>query len=315
MSSVVDFDWRAAGHRYYPYSAYLRRRFGARVQKVSLDAKFTCPNVDGTVAKGGCTFCDNRSFSPSRRVPIRDITDQLNDGISRLKRRYKVDQFIAYFQPATNTYAPVERLRPLFEQAISHPQVVGLAIGTRPDCVPPDVMDLLEEMGRKTFLSVEYGIQTIHDRSLDWMNRGHHHDVSVDAIQRSQGRGFEVCVHVILGLPGETFAEMMQTAEELARLPIDSIKIHNLYCVKNTPMAEQVARGEVQLIKRDEYVHALVEFLERIPPHILVERTIGDAPPQYLVGPAWCTDKSAALKAINAAFTRRDTWQGKRIPR
>src|SRR5688500_12563679 len=195
-------DWRAAGLRYYAYNYFLRQKFGERVQKVSVDAGFTCPNVDGTVAIGGCTFCDNRSFSPSRRVPRMDIRDQIDDGIRRLKTRYDCDKFLAYFQPATNTYAPVSKLRPLFERALEHEKVVGLAIGTRPDCVPDDVLDLLTELAGRTYLSVEYGAQTIHDRSLDWMNRGHHHDAFLDALERSRGRGFEICVHVILGLPG-----------------------------------------------------------------------------------------------------------------
>lgn len=311
MSTTVENGWREAGLRYYAYSWYLRQRFGERVQKVSLDAKFTCPNVDGTVAKGGCTFCDNRSFSPSRREPIRDITDQLGNGMTRLKRRYKVDKFIAYFQPATNTYAAVDRLRPLYEQAIDHEKVVGLSIGTRPDCVEPDVMDLLEEFAGRTYLTVEYGMQTIHDRSLDWMNRGHHHDATVDAIERSRGRGFEICLHVILGLPHESHADMMATAAEVARLNIDAVKIHNLYCVKNTKMADQVASGEVTLMERQDYISTLVDFLERIPANVLVERTIGDAPPDYFVGPSWCLDKSAVLRAIDDELARRDTWQGK----
>ncbi|PQO45785.1 TIGR01212 family radical SAM protein [Blastopirellula marina] len=307
-------DWRLAGHRYYSYNFFLRKKFGQRIQKVSVDAKFTCPNVDGTVAKGGCTFCDNRSFSPSRRVPIRKITDQIDDGIRRLKMRYKVERFIAYFQPATNTYAPVERLRPLYEQAVSHEKVVGMAIGTRPDCVPPPVMDLLAEMAERTYLSVEYGLQTIHNRSLDWMNRGHHVDAYYDAIERSQGRGFEICAHVMLGLPGESHEDMMATAKVIAESPIQSVKIHNLYCVKKTPLADQVAAGEVRLMELDEYASTLVDFLELLPPHMLVERTIGDAPPDYFVGPAWCLDKPTALKAIADELERRDSWQGKRFP-
>ena len=311
MTSRNERGWRAAGFRYYAYSWYLRQRFGERIQKISLDAKFTCPNVDGTVAKGGCTFCDNRSFSPSRREPIRDIRDQLTNGITRLKRRYKVERFIAYFQPATNTYAPVDRLRPLYEQAIDDERIVGLSIGTRPDCVEPDVMDLLEEFAGRTYLTVEYGMQTIHDKSLDWMNRGHHHDATVEAIERSRGRGFQICVHVILGLPGESHAEMMQTADEVGRLQVDAVKIHNLYCVKNTKLADQVARGEVQLMERQEYITTLVDFLERIPPNVLVERTIGDAPPDFFIGPSWCLDKSAVLRAIDAELEARDSWQGK----
>jgi uncharacterized protein len=279
---------------------------------VSLDAGFTCPNVDGTVATGGCTFCDNRSFSPSRRVRRQDVLVQLDDGIRRLRIRYDVDRFIAYFQPATNTYAPVARLRELYERALEHPQVVGLAIGTRPDCVPDDVLDLLTELAGRTYVSVEYGIQTIHDRSLDWMNRGHHHDATLDAIERSRDRGFEICAHVILGLPGESPADMLATAREVARLRFDAVKIHNLYAVNDTPLADQVARGEVTLLTRDDYVRTLVDFLELLPPETIVERISGEAPPEYFVGPSWCLDKPAVLLALKAEMERRDAWQGKR---
>ena len=258
-------DWKAAGWRYFGYSYYLKQIFGHRVQRVSLDAGFTCPNVDGTVATGGCTFCDNRSFSPSRRLPRQNILDQLEEGISRVKRRYKCKHFMAYFQPATNTYAPVDKLRPLYEQAISHPDVVALAIGTRQDCVPDDVLDLLEEIGQKIPLTVEYGLQTIHDKSLDWMNRGHYHDSFEDAMERSVGRGFELCAHVMLGLPGETHEDMMATARVVADCGLDAVKIHNLYCVKNTPLAEEVASGKVVLMERDDYVNTLVDFLELLP--------------------------------------------------
>jgi uncharacterized protein len=307
-------SWRISGLGYYAYNYYLRQRFGRRIQKVSIDAGFTCPNVDGTVARGGCTFCDNRSFSPSRRSPRmspRDVQGQIAEGIRRLKWRYDVDRFIAYFQPATNTYAPVEKLRPLFEAAISHPDVVGLAIGTRPDCVPNDVLELLEELASRTYLSVEYGLQTIHDRSLDWMNRGHHYDAFLDAVQRSRHRGFEICAHVILGLPGESQEDMLATAHEVARLRLDSVKIHNLYAVHDTPLAEQVARGEVRLMERDAYIDVLINFLELLPPEMIVERISGDAPPDYFIGPAWCVDKPALRAALDAELKRRDTWQGK----
>ncbi len=305
-------DWRSAGLRYFAYNFFLRRRFGRRVQKVSVDAGFTCPNVDGTVAVGGCTFCDNRSFSPSRRLPRQSIAEQIDEGIRRLKRRYDCDDFMAYFQPATNTYAPVERLRPLYEQAISHPKVVALAIGTRPDCVPEDVLDLLSELAGRTYLSVEYGLQTIHNRSLDWMNRGHHYDAFLDAVERSRGRGFEICAHVILGLPGESPDDMLATAKELARLRIDSVKIHNLYAVKDTPLADQVARGEVTLMGRDEYVRTVVDFLELLPPETVVERVSGEAPPDFFVAPTWCLDKPSVRAAIQHELETRDTWQGMR---
>ena len=306
-------SWRAAGLRYNSLGYQFRRRFGGRVQKVSIDAGFTCPNVDGTVTTGGCNFCDNRSFSPSRRIPRRGILDQIDEGIRRLKLHYKVDQFLAYFQPATNTYAPVERLREVYEEALTHPEIVGMAVGTRPDCVPEDVLDLLEEIAGRTYLSVEYGIQTIHDHSLDWMNRGHHYDVFPDAVARSRGRGFEICAHAILGLPCESPAEMLATADEFARQPIDAVKIHNLYVVKGTPLAEQFAAGEIELMPREDYVQVLVDFLERLPPELVVERVSGDAPPDYFLGPAWCLDKSAILIAIDQEFERRDTWQGKKF--
>ncbi len=305
-----EFDWREAGLRYYAYSFHLKKSYGYRVQRVSVDAGFTCPNVDGTVALGGCVFCDNRSFSPSRRLPRQKIVEQIDDGIRRLKKRYKCNHFMAYFQPATNTYAPVDQLRELYESAIGHPEVVALAIGTRPDCVPDDVLELLEEIGSKVHLTVEYGLQTIHDKSLDWMNRGHHHDAFLDAMERSIGRGMELCGHIMLGLPGESHSDMMATANEVATSGLDAVKIHNLYAVENTPMAAQVKSGEIELMERDEYISTLVDFLERLPPHMIVERISGEAPGDFFIGPDWCLDKPAVLQAVKDEFKDRNTWQG-----
>jgi radical SAM superfamily enzyme len=345
--------WRAAGLPYFAASYALRQRFNRRVQKVSIDAGFTCPNVDGTVATGGCTFCDNRSFSPSRRLPRTSILGQIDQSIARMRLRYRnCRDFLAYFQPATNTYAPVERLRIVYEEALSHPQVVGLVIGTRPDCVPDEVLDLLQNLATKPgrhvaeflrskihrgenselevtesdsavfatanlrsekppYVAVEFGMQTMHNRSLDWMNRGHHHDAMVDAVARGRSRGFEIGAHVILGLPGESHDDMMQTAHEVGQLGIDAVKIHNLYCVKHTPLADQVARGEVQLMERAEYVRTVVDFIELLPPTMIVDRISGDAPPDYFIGPTWCLDKPAVKAAILAEFDRRKSWQGK----
>lgn len=312
---VHKLPWRSAGLRYFHYRFFLERQFGVRVQRVSLDGGFTCPNVDGTVGRGGCAFCNNSSFSPSRRMTAgarHDIARQLDEGLARLQRRYPdCRHFLAYFQPATNTYADVERLRGLYEQALSHPHVVGLAIGTRPDCVPPPVLDLLAKLARRTFLSVEYGMQTIHARSLDWMNRGHHHAAMVDAVRRSRGRGFEIGAHVVLGLPGETRQDMLATARELARLNVDAVKLHNLYVVEQTVLAEQLRRGEVKLLERDAYVQSVVDALEVLPPHTVIQRLGGDAPSQYLVAPSWCLDKTGLRDAIESELVRRDTWQGK----
>ena len=277
-----------------------------------MDAGFTCPNVDGSVATGGCAFCDNRSFSPSRRLPRAGIVGQIDQSIARMRLRYRnCHHYLAYFQPATNTYAPVETLRPLYQAALSHPQVVGMAIGTRSDCVGPPVLDLLAEIAEQTYLSVEFGMQTMHDRTLDWMNRGHHHDSFLDAVARSRGRGFEICAHVILGLPGESHEDMLSTAREIARLPIDAVKLHNLYAVKNTRLADELAAGEVRLMERDEYVQVAVRFLELLPPHVVVERISGDAPADFFIGPSWCLDKPAVKAAVAAEFERRNTWQGR----
>lgn len=195
---------------------------------------------------------------------------------------------------------------------MSHPKVVGMAIGTRPDCLPNDVLDLLDEIGQQTYLSVEFGMQTIHNRSLDEMNRGHHHEAMLDAVERSQGRHFEICAHVILGWPSESYEDMMATAREVARLPIDSVKIHNLYVVKKTPLADQVMRGEIELMTRDNYIRTLVDFLELLPPTMVVERISGDAPSDYFVGPSWCLDKPGVLQALKQEMEQRDTYQGRR---
>ncbi|GIW94905.1 MAG: TIGR01212 family radical SAM protein [Pirellulaceae bacterium] len=307
-----SWAWWRSGLRYYSYGFYLRERFAARVHRVSVDGGFTCPNVDGTVAVGGCTFCDNRSFSPSRRLPRMAIRSQIDEGISRLQRRYPdCRKFLAYFQPASNTYGPVERLRRLYDEAVSHPQIVGLVIGTRPDCLPEAVIELLAEYAGRTYVSLEIGMQTMHDRSLLAMNRGHTHAATVDAVRRCRGRGFHIGLHLILGWPGESWQDMMATADEVARLDVDAVKIHNLYAVRNTPLGEQVLRGEVQLMDRDVYVATLVDFLERLPPGIVVERVAGDAPSDYLIGPTWCLDKNGVRLAIEHEFRTRNTWQGR----
>jgi radical SAM protein (TIGR01212 family) len=297
--------------RYYAFSRFLRERFGSRVFRVTVDAGFTCPNVDGSVAVGGCVYCDNRSFSPNRRLPRTPVREQVRRGVAILQKRYRADRFLAYFQAATNTYAPVEKLRRLYDEALDHPQIVGLAIGTRPDCVEGPVLDLLEEYAGQRYVLLELGLQTIHDRSLDWMNRGHHFDSFVDAVQRCRGRDLDVCAHVILGLPGESWADMLATADALATLPVNGVKIHNLHVVRNTPLDEMYRVGTVRMLERAEYVELVCDFLERLPPSMVIHRLSGDAPPDYLVAPQWCLDKPALLRAIDAELVRRDSWQGR----
>ena len=305
-------SWRDSGLRFHTYRHFLRKRFAARVYRVSLDGGFTCPNVDGTVATGGCIFCNNDSFSPSRRHGHAAIAAQLDDGIARLKARYgEPTRFLAYFQPATNTHAPIPALRALFHKPLNNPLVVGIVIGTRPDCVSGAVMDLLAELAQQTYVCVEYGMQTMHDKSLDWMNRGHHHDAMLDAVARSRDRNFDIAAHVILGLPGESHADMLATAHELARLRLDGVKFHNLHAVADTPLAELVRNGTVAMLGRDEYVATLADMLEVLPPEVVIQRISGDAPREYLIGPQWCLDKAAVRRALDAELARRDSWQGK----
>src|SRR5262249_40651090 len=189
--------------RYYPLSRFFHKRFGTKVYRVTVDGGFTCPNVDGTVAVGGCVYCDNRSFSPNRRLPRRTVAAQVRHGVEVMRARYGADKFLAYFQAGTNTYASVEKLKRLYDEGLQHPDLVGLLIGTRPDCVPDPVLDLIQGYARDRWVCLELGLQTIYDRSLDWMNRGHHFDSFVDAVARAKGRGLDLCAHVILGLPGE----------------------------------------------------------------------------------------------------------------
>jgi len=294
----------------------LRRRFGGKVWRVTVDGGFTCPNVDGAVALGGCVYCDNRSFSPNRRLPHVGVRAQVERGVRILEHYYGGDRFLVYFQAATNTYAPVDKLRRLYDEALDHPRIIGLVIGTRPDCVPDEVLDLVEAYAKDRFVSLELGLQTIHARSLEWMNRGHGLDAFTDAVKRCQGRGFEVGAHVILGLPGESPADMIATAELLASLPVDAVKIHNLHVVRDTPLETMYRAGQARMLELEEYVGVVCDFLERLPATMVIQRLGGDAPPQYLVVPQWCLDKPALLAAIQKELERRDSWQGRlRVPR
>jgi len=309
-SPTDEPGWRTAGLRYYSLNYFLRREFGQKVWKLSLDAGLGCPNRDGSRGLGGCIFCEPSSFSPSRRIGIPGTAAQLKDGITRLRVRHGVERFLAYFQPGTNTHAPVPVLRQLYQEALAEPTVVGLIVGTRPDCAGNEVLDLLAEFAERTWLAVEYGLQSIHNRSLAWINRGHDYAAFLDCVARSQARQLRVGAHVILGLPGESRDDMRATARELTRLGIHSVKLHNLHAVENTPLADLVRRGEVRLLGLDEYVAIVVDFLEQLSPACVVDRLSGDAYPDCLVGPAWCLEKSRVRQAIEAEFARRNSWQG-----
>jgi radical SAM protein (TIGR01212 family) len=297
--------------RAYNYlGKHLRTRFGKRVRVATIDAGFTCPNVDGSVTTGGCVFCDNRSFSPNRRLPRTTIYEQIERSLPKLRGRYQAEGFIAYFQAGTNTHAPVEKLRRLYDEALSHPEILGLAIGTRPDSVSDPVLQLLEEYAQRVPVYLELGLQTVHDRSLQWMNRGHDVSCFFDAVERCQGRGLDISVHVILGLPGETYADMMETADVLAGVPLHGVKIHNLYVVAGTPLEKQYLAGQMRTLDREEYIGLVVDFLERTPADRVIHRVMGEAPPEFLVAPRWALDKDPLLIAIDNEFARRATYQG-----
>lgn len=299
--------------RYLPLSTHLRDRFGGRVRSVTIDAGFTCPNVDGTVTTGGCVYCDNRSFSPNRRLPRATIRAQVERGIAILSRRYRAEKFIAYFQAGTNTHGPVEKLKRLYDEALTDPRVVGLAVGTRPDSVPEPVLDLLGEYAERVPVFLELGLQTVHDRSLEWMNRGHGVAAFLDAVNRCRGRPLDLCAHVILGLPGESHADMMETADVLAGLPVQGVKVHNLYVVRGTPLEAQYEAAQLRVLSLDEYVPLVVDFLERVPADRVIHRLTGEAPPDWLVAPDWVRDKAQLLRRVDDEMARRDTRQGARV--
>lgn len=304
-------DWRADGLRYYSVNCFYRWRFGQKVRKVTVDAGMTCPNRDGSVGVGGCIFCDPGSFSPSRRLGVGSIGDQIQAGVKSLRRSGGNVRFLAYFQPASNTYAPVERLRQFFDQALVQPGIVGMIVGTRPDCVADETLDLLAEFAQRTWVSVEFGLQSVHDASLRWMNRGHSAAAFFDAVARGRQRGLHIGAHVILGLPGEGDAEVRTTATTLAAAGIESIKLHNLHAVKGTRLAELVATQAVELPTLDNYVRWAVDFLERLPPSCVIDRLSGDAYADCLVGPDWAADKAMVRRRIETELAIRDAYQGR----
>ncbi|HPD29613.1 MAG TPA: TIGR01212 family radical SAM protein [Phycisphaerae bacterium] len=299
--------------RYYPFSRYLRRRYGCRVHKVTIHAGFTCPNRDGTRGYGGCTFCNNAGFSPNARTDPAVVREQLQWGIEQTRRRSRATKFIAYFQAYTNTYAPLEHLRELYDEAWKFPEIVGLSIGTRPDCVDPAKIDLIAGYSGRGEVWLEYGLQSAHDATLKAINRGHGYQEFLDAVEMTRDRGIKICVHTVLGLPGETREMILDTHRRLAQLPIDGIKIHLLHVMRDTVMAAQYARGELALLGRQEYVDLVCDVLETLPATMVIQRMHADAPRDILVAPEWCLDKAAVLEDIKRALARRDTWQGKAL--
>jgi hypothetical protein len=302
----------AADLPYRDLNSYLKGRFGERVQKITLDAGLTCPNRDGRVGTGGCLYCNARGSGTGAWARGQGIAAQMATGMERLGRRYRASRFIAYFQSFSNTYAPKETLRELYEAALAFPQVVGLSIGTRPDCLADDVMELLAGYTRDRLVWLELGLQSAHDATLLRLNRGHDVACFAEAADRAASRGLPVVAHVILGLPGEGPEEMAATAAYLARLPVQGVKIHLLYVIKDSGLARLHRAGEYVCLREDQYVNLAVDFIERLPPHLVIHRLTGDPHPEELVAPAWCLDKSQVLGRIREEFARRGTRQGSR---
>ncbi len=297
--------------RYNSYNNYLKGEFGCRVHKVSVDLGFTCPNRDGSVAQGGCVYCNNDSFVPPYARSRFSMQDQIKNGIAYLKKRFKAKKFIVYFQAYTNTYDRVDRLEKLYREAIGYDDVIGIAVGTRSDCIDEEKIQMLEGLGRECFVSVEYGIESIYDKSLIFMNRGHNYQSVLDALRITKNRNIHVGVHIILGMPTETEVEMLQMATELSTLDIDSIKIHNLHIVRNTPLARIFQGAPFHLFTYDEYLDLIVNFLEHLSPSIVVERLFTDTPKDLLIAPIWNKSHVEVLRGIEEGLAKRNTYQGR----
>lgn len=298
--------------RYNPFSEELKRQFGYRVHRISVDAGFTCPNRDGTAGVGGCIFCSEHGSGSYGIAREMSIAGQLEDGKEVMTRKYKAHKFIAYFQPYSNTYAPPEKLREIYDEALQVADVVGLIVGTRPDCLPAETIALLGEYHQKTYFWLELGLQSPHDRTLERISRGHDFAVFLKAAVAAKAIGLRLCVHIILGLPGEGREEMLATAAILNDLRVDGVKIHLLHVNRGTQLAGMYARGEVTLLGRDEYVGLVCDFLERLSPQTLIHRLTGDGG-KDLVAPLWSAAKFEILNAIDDEMARRGTRQGDQI--
>ena len=300
-------------HRYNDLNSYLRGLFGCRVQKITVDAGLSCPNRDGTLSTGGCIYCNARGSGTGAHAKGLSITDQLRQGKKVLSKRYKAEKFIAYFQSFSNTYAPVDRLKAMYDEALSVKNVVGLAVGTRPDCVNEPVLNLLERYARDYLVWVEYGLQSANDDTLKAINRGHTANCFLEAVKNTQNRGIRICAHIILGLPFEKSRHMLQTGDWVAGLGIDGIKIHLLYVIRNTPMESLYRSGRYRCLDQREYVERVCDVIERLPGEMIIQRLTGDPHPDELAAPLWALRKTETLSMIRDRLAERDTWQGRLV--
>ncbi|MDR0384781.1 MAG: TIGR01212 family radical SAM protein [Prevotellaceae bacterium] len=303
--------------RFNSYAGYFARKFGGRVQKVSVDAGFTCPNRDGLLGIGGCTYCNNSSFNPSYCKPDKPVGKQIAEGIEFHARRYRrADKFLAYFQAYSNTYAPLERLKQAYSEALEYPGVTGLVIGTRPDCVDSSKLDYLADLSQKYHIVLEYGIESCYDRTLERINRRHDFECSRRAVEETARRGISTGVHLMFGLPGETVEDMLDEVDIISALPVNSVKFHQLQLLKNTKITEEYLHSpsDFHVFDVPEYIDFMTEAVERLRPDIVVERIAGEVPPRFLAVPAWCSLRNDRLLALfEKNLEIKDTWQGKKL--
>lgn len=292
------------------YGHYLRRRFGFRISKVNVDAGFTCPNRDGSKGTGGCIYCNNVSFSPKGTQSVVPLEEQMAAGMAYHRIRLGSEKFIIYFQKYTNTYGSVELLSDLYHRALDHPDVIGISVGTRPDSLDDEALDLLTEIARTKYVCLELGLQSMDDAILKRINRGHTLDDFIGAVHRAAGRNFDICAHLIFGFPGENAADFLRTADLMAGLPIDSLKLHQLHAVEGTELAELYRRGEFTPLTLEAYIATVADFLEQLPPRIAIQRLYGSAPLEISVAPEWGLKNNQMWYAIINELTRRGSWQG-----
>lgn len=300
---------------YRQFGSYLQEQFpNLKVQKIGINAGFTCPNRDGTKGRGGCTYCNNQSFSPAYTYANKTVTEQLQEGINFFSYKYPHMHYLAYFQAYTNTYGDLERLKSLYEEALAHDLVLGLIVGTRPDCVSDELLEYFENLSKKQFLLIEYGVESTLDRSLERINRGHTWQQSVEAINRTASRGIPVGIHMIMGLPGESRTEILEHATKISELPISTLKLHQLQIIKGTQMAmelEQEAEA-FHFYSEEEYVDLCIDFIELLRPDIVLERFVSQSPKELIVMPKWHLKNYEFTALFNKRMAERATWQGRK---
>lgn len=299
--------------RYNDFSGFLAAHFPYKVQKISINAGFTCPNRDGTKGYGGCTYCNNQTFNPAYCHTEKPVGQQVREGVAFFSRKYPKMKYLAYFQAYTNTYAGLKELKRMYEEALEVENVVGLVIGTRPDCMPDSLLDYLEGLNRQTFLIVEYGIESTDNRTLKRINRGHTFECTADAVRKTAQRKILTGGHVILGLPGESGRQIIAQAETISELPLNTLKLHQLQLVKGTRMAHEYAEHpeEFHLYKADEYIDLTIDYLEHLRPDIVIERFISQSPKELLIAPDWGLKNYEFTERIKKRMKERDSWQGK----